>query len=102
MNFSKKHTEQIHGKGLTTSAIEVQLRKFGKKIPYVDITAHASVGHGIIQLNTEKEEAYIKTYEEKRNTLEIIKFTPASGAATRMFKFLYKFLESYKYKINIK
>ncbi|WP_046743067.1 DUF4301 family protein [Kordia zhangzhouensis] len=98
MNFSKKHTEQIYAKGLTTSAIEVQLRKFGKKIPYVDITAHASVGHGIIQLNTEKEEAYIKTYEEKRNTLEIIKFTPASGAATRMFKFLYKFLESYNPK----
>ncbi|MGH1388499.1 DUF4301 family protein [Kordia sp.] len=95
MKFSKKHTEQIEAKGLTLLQVEEQLNKFEKKIPYTDITAHASMDRGILKLTEEIEETYIQTYKNEHETLEIVKFTPASGAATRMFKFLYKFLENY-------
>jgi len=95
LNFSKKHTEQIEAKGLTLSQVEEQLRKFEKKIPYADITAHASRERGILKLTSAEEKRYINIYQKERNFLEIVKFTPASGAATRMFKFLYKFLENY-------
>ncbi|WP_298519575.1 DUF4301 family protein [uncultured Kordia sp.] len=95
MNFSKKHTEQIEAKGLTLLQVEEQLDKFEKKIPYTDITEHASIQRGILKLTAATEEAYIKAYKDEYQRFEIIKFTPASGAATRMFKFLYKFLENY-------
>lgn len=98
MRFSKKHTEQIEAKGLTLLQVEEQLNKFEKKIPYTDITEHASMHRGILKLSEETEEAYIQTYKKEHETLEIVKFTPASGAATRMFKFLYKFLENYNPK----
>ncbi|QHI37161.1 hypothetical protein IMCC3317_25390 [Kordia antarctica] len=95
MNFSKKHTEQIEAKELTLLQIEEQLDKFRKKIPFTDITAHARVDHGILKLTSETEETYIQLYREQHGMFKIVKFTPASGAATRMFNFLYKFLETY-------
>ncbi|WP_420570728.1 DUF4301 family protein [Kordia sp.] len=98
MNFSKKHTEQIEAKGLTLSQVEEQLNKFEKKIPYTDITEHASINRGILKLDSDQEETFVEIYEKEHGALEIIKFTPASGAATRMFKFLYKFLENYNPK----
>ncbi|MEM6720809.1 MAG: DUF4301 family protein [Bacteroidota bacterium] len=98
MNFSKKHTEQITAKGLTLSQIEEQLNKFDKKIPHADITQHASIESGILKFTKTEENEYIEIYHTASADLEIIKFTPASGAATRMFKFLYKFLENYNPK----
>lgn len=95
MNFSKRHTEQIAAKGLTIAQVQEQLHKFQKKIPYADIKAHASIDNGILQLTDDAKENYIEIYQNARKNLEILKFTPASGAATRMFKFLYKFLENY-------
>lgn len=100
MKFSKKHTEQIGAKGLSVSEVEEQLHKFEKKIPYADITAHASVEKGILQLSEADEKAFVEQYEKERQSLEIVKFIPASGAATRMFKFLYKFLENYNPKTD--
>jgi len=98
LKFSKKHTEQIEAKGLTVQQVEEQLNKFVKKIPHADITEHASIQHGILKLTQDEKDTYIKTYKTEHAHLEIIKFTPASGAATRMFKFLYKFLENYNPK----
>lgn len=95
MNFSTKHTEQIEAKGIKLLQVEEQLDKFEKKIPFTDITAHASVDNGILKLTSETEENYEQIYKEEHSNLEVVKFTPASGAATRMFKFLYKFLENY-------
>jgi hypothetical protein len=95
LNFSKKHTDQIEAKDITLLQVEEQLDKFDKKIPFTDITAHASVDHGILKLTSETEEIYEQIYREEHGKLEVVKFTPASGAATRMFKFLYKFLENY-------
>ncbi|MBC8755557.1 DUF4301 family protein [Kordia sp. YSTF-M3] len=98
MNFSEKQIAQIELKGITLPQVKEQLAKFEKKIPFTDITAHASVAHGILKLTSETEETYEQIYREEHRKLEVVKFTPASGAATRMFKFLYKFLETYNPK----
>ncbi|MFK7747739.1 MAG: DUF4301 family protein [Kordia sp.] len=95
MNFLEEHTKQIEARGLTLLQVKEQLHKFEKKIPHADVTKHASVAHGILQITDEIEETHIQTYAEESKDLEVIKFTPASGAATRMFKFLYKFLQNY-------
>lgn len=98
MNFSEKQIAQIEAKGIKLLQVEKQLAKFAKKIPFTDITAHASVNHGILKLTPETEETYEQVYKKEHAKFDVVKFTPASGAATRMFKFLYKFLETYNPK----
>ena len=95
MKFSDKQSKQIEAKGLTQAQVEEQINKFDKKIPYADITEHASIDRGIAKFDQAAETKYIQIYEQEHEKLEILKFTPASGAATRMFKFLYKFLDTY-------
>lgn len=100
MKFSDKHIAEIESKGLTLLDLEDQIEKFNKKIPYIDITQHAGVDCGILRLNQASQEKYIQLYKTEQSNLEVLKFTPASGAATRMFKFLYKFLDHYNPKKN--
>ncbi|HZW77286.1 MAG TPA: DUF4301 family protein [Flavobacteriaceae bacterium] len=75
--------------------IEKQLRIFKQGIPYVNIVAPASIGKGILKLSPEEQAKFAAHFEKLQDQLEIVKFVPASGAATRMFKFLHQFLEDY-------
>lgn len=70
-----------------------QLDNFRKGFPPVLLESPAVPGNGIIKPATEEINKFIKRYESVRNNLEIVKFVPASGAATRMFRVLFTFLE---------
>ncbi len=95
MGFSRKDREQIESKGLTTDLVNAQIETFKKGLPFVIVKSAATVKKGIIKLNEKEKEHFINYYNSKRNNLSIIKFVPASGAATRMFKFLFEFLEEF-------
>ena len=95
MSFSSKNKEQIESKGLTIDTVNAQIETFRKGLPFVIIKSAATVKNGIIKLNEKETENFIDYYNSKRNNLSIIKFVPASGAATRMFKFLFEFLEEF-------
>ena len=96
MSFSSKNKEQIESKGLTIDAVNAQIETFKKGLPFVIIKSAATINNGIINLNEKDTEHFIDYYNSKRNNLSIIKFVPASGAATRMFKFLYNFINLIK------
>ena len=51
------------------------------------------IGDGIFRFNSTQKRAFIKRYDDARSNLDIVKFVPASGAATRMFKNLFKWVE---------
>lgn len=55
----------------------------------------ALINDGIVSLKNLDSEAIISFYEQKISRLDLIKFVPASGAATRMFKFLHEFLNNF-------
>ncbi len=95
MQFSEKDIQQIEQKGLTLKKIEDQIDLFKKGIPFVNITKAATINDGIIAIPDSEKQRYITLFEENRNRFSLEKFVPASGAATRMFKFLYSFLEDY-------
>ncbi len=78
-----------------TIDIEKQLEIFRNGIPFVEIIEPASVERGIHQLTDEEQKLYVDYYENLIDNIEVVKFIPASGAATRMFKFLHQFLENY-------
>jgi hypothetical protein len=93
MNLSKNDLNLLKKKGIELSQIEEQLKMFRKGFPRVKIISNASVGNGIKKMSDNEINDFISYYESADN-LKIVKFVPASGAATRMFKDLFEFLKS--------
>ena len=93
--FSAKDIKQIESKGLTLEKVEGQIQTFKTGIEYINIKDVATLGNGIIQLSDDQKNHYISYFDSKRDNISMIKFVPASGAATRMFKFLFQFLKDY-------
>jgi len=92
--ITEQQKEQILSRGMSLDIVEEQIKNFENNFPYLDIEAAATVGNGIKALAEEELAHYIGTYEQLSPEKQIVKFVPASGAASRMFKDLYSFLES--------
>jgi len=90
--LTKKDLQQIEAHGLSITQVVKQLESFSRGIPFVDIVTAASTGNGIEIIPQDVEQKLIGLYESKKDNLIVVKFVPASGAATRMFKFLHEFL----------
>ena len=93
--FSDKDLQQIEGKGLTVDKVNQQIDTFKNGVSFLNLKEAANIDSGILKLSEEDKAVYIKQFETKTEDLAIVKFVPASGAATRMFKFLFQFLEEY-------
>ena len=91
MNFTKEDIQQIEIKGLTLEKVKSQIELFKKGIPFTNLVAVATIDNGIKSLFENQITNYIDIFEAQRNNISIVKFVPASGADTRMFKFLFKF-----------
>ena len=94
--FSEKEKAQIEAHGLTVEQVEHQIKNFQKGFPYLQVVAAASPEDGILTLSPEQVAEAVATYEANADTLKIQKFVPASGAATRMFKELFEFVNEGK------
>ena len=75
------------------NTVQQQLDRFVKGFPFLDIAGSASVGNGIIVLDEERIAWLGNAYDSSCGRFKTVKFVPASGAATRMFADLYKFLD---------
>lgn len=95
MNFTPKDTETLLKKGITQEQVHSQIELFKQGLPYIDLRDPAIIGHGIYAYTQEEEKTFIAYFEAQRASLDLLKFIPASGAATRMFKFLFEFIEDY-------
>jgi hypothetical protein len=83
----------LASKGIPEKQIEEQLNCFFKGFPFPEIMASASVEKGISLLSKDEQLTYIKAWDEYLLTnRRVVKFVPASGAASRMFKNLYGFI----------
>lgn len=95
MEFSKKDLDQIKQHNLSVAQIEKQLENFKKGFPFVNLQKPAVIGDGILQIEESKVWDYINAFKDYATNASIVKFVPASGAATRMFKDLYDFKSSF-------
>ncbi|MCB0374515.1 MAG: DUF4301 family protein [Sinomicrobium sp.] len=95
MIFNEKDIQQITGKGIAPEQVLRQLQTFKKGIPYIAIVAAATPGNGIVKLSPEEEKKYVALFEAAKDRLSLLKFVPASGAASRMFKSLFEFLHDF-------
>ncbi len=103
MTLSAEQQIQLKEKGITETQLEHQLNCFQNGTDYVKLLRPASLGDGILKLDRDAREDAIQRFEEERSTLKIEKFVPSSGAASRMFKEVYKWLENpSEYRAEIK
>ena len=94
--FTEKERVQIEAHGLTVEQVEHQIENFQKGFPFLKVVAAASPEDGIQILSPEQVAEAVAQYEAHANNLKIQKFVPASGAATRMFKELFEFVNEGK------
>ena len=91
--FSSVDIDQMQQKGVSPDDILGQLDRFCQGFPPLQITAPATIEHGILQLTDEEIDQHIRHYDAAE--VDVLKFVPASGAATRMFKNLFSFLQDF-------
>ncbi|MGB0864090.1 MAG: DUF4301 family protein [Saprospiraceae bacterium] len=96
MTFTQKDLTQIANKGMTVTAVEEQINNFKTGFPFANIQKAATIGDGILQISEAEQKKYVDLYNETSKALDVYKFVPASGAASRMFKQLFAFMENYK------
>jgi len=96
--FIEKDLQQIQERGSDATVVEEQVHYFVNGFPFLHLSKAATVGDGIIRLSDEQIEQVIKEFDKSASEGEIalLKFVPASGAATRMFKSLFSFLQEDK------
>ena len=92
MDYSQKDLDQMAARGVSPSQVDAQLAQISRGFPYLDIEAAATVGAGIEAPGAEEAAGYRRVWGEyKAGGRDIVKFVPASGAASRMFKDVYSF-----------
>ena len=94
--FTKEDLQQIEQHGLTQAQVEQQIDNFCKGFPYLKIVRAAAAGDGVLVMSDEQIAQAEARYDEAASTSKIVKFVPASGAATRMFKELFEYVNDDK------
>lgn len=94
--FTQQDIAQIEARGLSVEEVNRQIENFRTGFPSLPVVRAASGGDGVRQLSDEERDAAQRYYEERANALRTIKFVPASGAATRMFKELFEYVNDDK------
>lgn len=86
----------LNNRNIELELVKKQIDFLTNGIQAVNLDRPARLNDGIESLSFEEATYFANFFEEKRNHLKLKKFVPASGAASRMFKFLSEFIHDYK------
>ena len=89
--FSAEDLKQIQEKGLTKDDVLSQIETFRRGFPFSRLKRPCTPGDGIHVLGEDDLERLLPTYSQVALSGRAMKFVPASGAASRMFKSLLSF-----------
>jgi hypothetical protein len=95
--FTPSDLAQLEARGISVEKAEKQLQSFATGFPELDIVSAASVGNGVLNPTEADIDMYVKAWQDYLDEGHtVLKFVPASGAASRMFKDLFEYLETGK------
>jgi nicotinamide riboside kinase len=97
MGFSSLDFLQIYEFGIPLEKIKKQLSVFNEGVLKSVLVNPATLNHGILQLSDTDFEQKASFFDANKSKLKLKKFVPASGAASRMFKFLTTFLNEFDF-----
>lgn len=92
--FSTDQEEYIKSRGSDPRTIENQIQDFKSGFPFLNLDRPATIEDGIIRLSSEQIDNFLNQYQTLIDGKDLLKFVPASGAATRMFKELFEFVST--------
>ena len=91
--FTPADLEQLKAKGISEPQVEAQLERFRTGFPYLRIESPSAPGAGMLAVDKDLAEACHARWEGfLADGGDVLKFVPASGAASRMFKALFAFV----------
>ena len=96
--FSSADFVQIYNHGIPFDKILKQLEIFKNGILKSNLIIPATINNGILSLSETEFEEKANFFDLQKEKLKLKKFVPASGAASRMFKFLTAFLNDFDIK----
>ena len=86
--------QQINELGISKEILENQLELFKDGVRPIVLTAAATINNGIIKIDQDQLDYFKKYFENQIDQVQITRFVPASGAASRMFKAFFQYLDS--------
>ena len=93
--LTQQDLKQIAQRGISEEQIETQLNEFKTGFPFLKLEAAAAVGNGIIAPSEAERKQYVEAWQQyKAEGKKVVKFVPASGAASRMFKNMFAFVDA--------
>ena len=93
--MNQQELTQIAARGISEQQIAKQLEQIKNGFPFLRLEGAADIGKGIMSPDAEEVKKYEQVWDEyKKQGHRIVKFVPASGAASRMFKNLFAFLDA--------
>ena len=95
LGFSSYDFLQILNSEVPIAKIENQLSIYKNGISKANLNRPALINDGILKLTDEEFQSYSSLFDSKKDNFKLKKFIPASGAASRMFKFLNEFLNEF-------
>lgn len=95
MGFSSSDFVQIYENEIPLENIKQQLGFFRNGIAKSDLVGPATLFNGILKLSENDFQEKVTFFDKNKSNLKLEKFVPASGAASRMFKFLLSFLKDF-------
>ncbi|RTY79591.1 DUF4301 family protein [Flavobacterium sp. LS1P28] len=95
LGFSSDDFLYIQEYGISMKDIQKQLNFFKNGIPKADLVRPATVSNGILKLSEKDFQEKSLFFDTHKSNLKLQKFVPASGAASRMFKFLAEFINEF-------
>lgn len=84
--LNEKDIRQLQEKGISKEAFLFQIEHFKNGFPPLDLDRPATRGDGILAMEKGQEKELISLFDAERKDFSMVKFVPASGAATRMFR----------------
>jgi hypothetical protein len=83
--FTQKDFRRIKKLGLTPRDLEKQMESYRYGSNYLNLNRPCAINDGILSIQKAAMNELIKLYEREAGKFKLLKFVPASGAASRMF-----------------
>jgi hypothetical protein len=92
--LTEKDLKQLSERNITENQVLQQVAQLKRGTKYVQLIRSATIGDGILRLDPEQIDTMTQTFDADKEFYQFTKFVPASGAASRMFKDLFTFIET--------
>ena len=94
IELGARDIQQLKELGISKETLEQQQKHFAQGVIPVELVSPANVNNGIIRFSKQELSDFYNYFIEQADKIEITRFVPASGAASRMFKAFFQYLET--------